>query len=184
MSISQELNIMHKVYEILQDVEPGARYRIMQWVVDRYEEEEEQAAQAGMPESRVMAAVAHHAPLSPLHTDPVLQVIENASVRTNTVKVLLMADALGGEGLSSREINRALKQRGQQVNNITSTINSLKRGNEIYIEEDSQNSRHLRVTDAGRERVAWLYAQAGIAHPHAQAVLEHSTSAAVSEQDA
>lgn len=158
MDMEPELKAMNDVYTALKDLEDEGKQRVIDWIIGRFGLTTTQQKKRISPQASESEAGEEEKRDFDLF-DSVADLYANASVKTDSDKVLVLASFLqqkkGGEDLTGREINKELNHLGHGVKNITSTISSLmNRKPKLMIQtrkegKSQQAQKKYKVTNEG-----------------------------------
>jgi|SRR5208283_3495760 len=158
MDTEPELKAMGDVYSVLKNLEDEGRQRVIDWIIGKFAlSSTSQKKRGGLPKTEGNAREEENRDFDCF--DSVADVYANASVKTDSDKVLVLASYLqlkkGGEDLTGREINKELTHLGHGVSNITSTISALmNRKPQLMIQtrkegKSQQAQKKYKVTNEG-----------------------------------
>jgi hypothetical protein len=164
MTEDAEIKGMHSMVEILDQVEPEARARMINWVVQRY------GVTVRAPNSRAPAETSRDSE-SKLEFGSLSDLFEAASPKTESQMALVggfwFQESQGQPDFSSQQVNDELKNLGHRLTNITRAFDFLRQTKPALVLQiqksgkSKQARKRFRLTQAGVKAVRELIDRPG-----------------------
>jgi hypothetical protein len=167
MVLDPELESMNKIHAALKDLEDDAKQRVIDWAIGKFSLRGQKPS-GGAKHSQSLGAGENIVDIGAFES--AADISAKAKPQSEADKVLVVAAYLQNKGgekeLTSREINKELKNLGHGVGNITNAISSLSvKKPSLMIQtrkegRSKQAQKKYKVTTEGFEAVKRLISQA------------------------